>query len=340
GGYKGITVHFWDESRKNWATWTDARPMRDGMFDPLKRFREDGPWSGCGTPDQASQNQLRLLNAFRNASGRLSGRSATKALVVAPTDLSALPNVLTGWSKISAQAAALFGGGLTSRLENQELVLLRPSDWGPPLFDTLRQELLRPIVDETGHTLNLWLPFAEENRAAIEWLERLPSTERPIVLGAIRLVVGQGKASGKSTPVKPASRRAGTVGNDSGLVGEEAEVELDGDPLELTGPATPLGRLLITALAELETLAENGVVARRDPKVLEDAARRMDTLGLAVCARPVARLATELRSASPQENAERPAQIAGTLLRVAYVLHLTADAELASNATAVNAISN
>ena len=84
GGYHGVTVYFWDESRKNWATWSESRPVAQPGFDPAGRFRCDGPWDGCRSPQEAAESVLRLSQAWRNTQGRISGRAATRALVVGP----------------------------------------------------------------------------------------------------------------------------------------------------------------------------------------------------------------------------------------------------------------
>ena len=60
GGYHGVTVYFWDESRKNWATWSESRPVTQPGFDPAGRFRCDGPWDGCRSPQEAAESMLRL----------------------------------------------------------------------------------------------------------------------------------------------------------------------------------------------------------------------------------------------------------------------------------------
>ncbi|MGO8752858.1 MAG: SWIM zinc finger family protein, partial [Thermoguttaceae bacterium] len=72
GGYHGVTVYFWDESRKNWATWSESRPVTQPGFDAASRFRSDGPWDGCRSPQEAAESVLRLSLEFRNPQGRIS----------------------------------------------------------------------------------------------------------------------------------------------------------------------------------------------------------------------------------------------------------------------------
>ena len=134
-----MTVYFWDESRKNWATWSESRPVTQPGFDPAGRFRSDGPWDGCASPQVAAESVLRLSLAWRNPQGRISGRAATRALVVGKSRPRDIPATITAWPELAERAKRLFGGGLGDRNENLEIVLLVPKSWGPGCYDTLRQ---------------------------------------------------------------------------------------------------------------------------------------------------------------------------------------------------------
>lgn len=53
GGYHGLTVHFWDQSRGAWATWSESRPVNQAGFSPAGRYFGEGPWAGCSSPEEA-----------------------------------------------------------------------------------------------------------------------------------------------------------------------------------------------------------------------------------------------------------------------------------------------
>jgi hypothetical protein len=338
GGYHGVTVYFWDESRSGWSTWSESRPVQQSAFDPVGRFRSDGPWPGCPSPQEASRSVLRLSSAFRNPQGRLSGREATRAHVLGPSRPRDLPGIVRDWSELVPKARELFGGGLGDHTENRDLVLLAPQLWGPPLYDDLRQELTRPVLDGQGRVLPLVLPYTQENQEAVSLLEQHTPAEDDAILGALRLVAGR-------LCIHPISvfhedriihlnleTAAGAVTSDSRALAaspseEEPLADAGNEAAASTGSATPLGRLLITAQAELEALAEGGIAVRRDLGLLTGAAQRMETLGLLTCARPLARLADALVSTARLADPECRRQSAAALLGAYYVLQLAADQE-------------
>lgn len=351
GGYHGVTVYFWDESAKDWATWTDSRPVDQAGFDPISRFRSDGPWAGCNSPQEASRSVLRLTGAYRNPQGRISGRPATRALVTGPTltrrASEGVASAISKWSDVSDRVRQTFGGGLSDRPANRDLVLLAPKLWGPANYDPLRQEMTRPILDEAGRVLELWLPFTAEYESAIELIEQLQPAETCEVFGALRLIGGRVRVQpisllfadkivhvnldqaastvkAKKAPTAPAAEP------------EEEQLEADEDTPEFSpaGAATALSRLLVTAEAELEALAENGLAARRDLELLASIAKRFDALGLAACGRPLTRLRESCAGSAQSSDPEQRHAAAGSVLHAYYILRLAGEQEAVAAATA------
>jgi len=352
GGYHGVTVHFWDESRKNWATWSESRPVTQPGFDAASRFRSDGPWDGCRSPQEAAESVLRLSLACRNSQGRISGRAATRALVVGPSRPREVPYAITAWTKLAERAKQLFGAGLGERNENLEVVLLAPNAWGPAFYDTLRQELVRPVADEAGRSVNLRLPFTPENEAGVEFLEHHDPAATFGLLGALRLVAGQvciqpislyvedriihltlldpKSAPGATKPAKRASVPRATGGPPNQEAEGEEEI-VAGEEEEAAPQAaitTPLGRILVTVQAELEALVEGGIAARRNVELLRSAAKRLDVLGLTTCAQPLAAVLRALEAAAQRGEPDAWNDAAGRLLHAYYVTRLAADYEM------------
>jgi hypothetical protein len=344
GGYHGVTVYFWDQSAKAWATWSDTRPLNQAGFDPAARFQADGPWAGCASPEEASRSVVRLTGAWRNAHGRISGRPGTRALIVAPTSWRDVPGQIALWSDLRDCVLKVFGGSLADRPANGDLVLLMPKVWGPAGYDSLRQELVRLIFDEQGRTLELWLPFTPENETAIELLERHDASQTQGLLAALRLVAGRVRVQpislfdGDKTIHlnlhQPAVGQVTTIIAAAAEAAEEEQLATEEESLAAAGSATPLGRLLTTAQAELEGLAESGVAARRERDLLINIGKRMEALGLLACAAPVKRLAEGLVSSAKLADAEHRGLVAGELLRCYYVLRLAADEETLAAACA------
>jgi hypothetical protein len=116
---------------------------------------------------------------------------------------------------------------------------------------------------------------------------------------------------------------------------EEDEL-LDGETAHdaMSGSATALGRLLSTAQAELESLAEGGIAARRNIDLVASAARRFETLGLSACARPLERCIESLSSSARLAEPSQANTAAAALLHAYYVLRLALDQEVIASACA------
>ena len=190
-GYAGLTLYFWDRSARNWATWTDSRPLSVQGFDPVARYRGDGPWEGLASPEQASRETLRLTGAWRNRQGRLSGRPATRAWALGPSEPAQVPATIDRFDVLADRARLLFGGSFRDRTEQDEIVLLSPARWGLPVFDDLRQELVQVVNDAEGRPLPLVLRQSKENHEAITVLQNHDTSATSSVLGLLHLDAGR-----------------------------------------------------------------------------------------------------------------------------------------------------
>jgi hypothetical protein len=339
-GYAGLTVYFWDRSLKNWTTWSESRPVSVAGFDPASRYHQDGPWSGCDSPWHASRKVMRLLSAWRNRAGRLSGRPGTRSLVMSETTRNEMPPAITDWSELSARAGRLFAGGLQDRAEQDEILLLQPERWGLASFDPIRQELVQPIFDSAGRPLVLVLPHTPQTENAIKILERHDPKTTWGLLGLLRL-------RQETLAVEPVAIHGDQLinltldGLPSSKVAAPApatdQVEADDvepvEEAELPTSTSPLGILFTQTAEQLEAIADGGVRSARDIGRLRTVSERCDSLGLGSVARPIARLADELDQLRKSIEADTQSP-AGTLLRGYYIVTLAAAQEIVAGATA------
>jgi hypothetical protein len=337
-GYCGVTVYFWDRSRNAWATWTESRPVGQAGFDPISRYHQDGPWDGCDSPSQASRHVMRLLPTWRNRAGRLSGRTATRCVIVRKSDSSQMPSPITAWSELAERAGRLFAGGLQTRAEQDEIVFLRPERWSPAAFDTVRQVLVQQVFDVVGRALLLVTPHSRQTENAIRILEQHnPETTWGLV-GLLRLdgerLVAEPVTIHGETSINlnldglPANKVAGHARST-----DAEEPELEEPALELLESTSSLGILLTRGRGELEAVAEGGLRSFRDIDRLRTISNQCDSLGLASVARPIARLADELDQVRKSIGTGTSSP-AGTLLCAYYVVTLAAAQEVVAQATA------
>jgi hypothetical protein len=330
-GYVGLTVYFWDPVGKAWATWSDTRPTNLAeQFDPARRYLAEGPWLGCSCPGEAARCRLRLMHAWRNPIGRLSGRASTQALITGATDFQTANSfpLITTWSALADQAMTAFGNGFSDGDERVALVLLQPHRWENAVYDDVRQELIRVVRDEGERPLVLSLPFSKETEDAVATLEHWQATPGARLLGLLRLRQG-------AITVEPFTLFEETKQLNLTLDAPQYPPRLatsgppasdDDDPAD-DRSTTTVGRLLATVTAELEVLAECGVRAMRRLDTLADGVARIESLGLTVCATPLATLMRGIDTQRHTPDAD-PTPVAAHLLSAYYCLRRAATTDL------------
>jgi hypothetical protein len=339
-GYANLTIYFWDRSARSWATRTESRPVGVGDFDPAASYLQDGPWSGCNSPMEASRSTLRLLNTWRNRDGRLAKRDAMRALVTGAATPLQVPGAVSRWTDLVERTVRVFGGGMQDRGELDNLVLLTPHSWGPAQFDSIRQELRRPVFDAEGRALPLVVPHTPETAAAVDALERHDPSATRGLLGMLRLHAGQLAVE----PIALYEEKKvfnitldGAAGSTSVSQPAPAAEEEEDEPVEseeeVVHTATALGLLLSSMSERLEALGEAGLLSAPETESLRRFATQADGLGLAVCARPLGRLAEQLERARGSVQPEAgPA--AETLLAAYYIVRFAAAQLAVAAATA------
>jgi hypothetical protein len=347
-GYQGLTLYFWDGHHSQWLTWTDTRPKDQTTFDPVQRFRAYGPWDGCSSPELASSSVIRLTGAWRNGTGRLSGRGRTRATVVEPSRPAEHATLTDEWPQLAQKTQRLFGGGLQENTENQDLVLLAPHRWGPAVYDSLRQHLTRPVYDAAGRAVQLWLPYTAENVGAVDLLESHDPRETSGLLGLLRMVsnevsiqpislfVGE-RIIHLNVPSKDLStnlrKKRGPTKREDEATSDEAADDDEQNPAAALSSSSGLARLLATALAELESIAESGVGVRRNLDLLQAAQKRLDAVGVRVCSQSLLHFLAGAGSAQRGSEPETRGEAASRLLHAYYVLGLAAHQEALVAAT-------
>ncbi|HEU5200597.1 MAG TPA: SWIM zinc finger family protein [Ktedonobacterales bacterium] len=361
-GYVGLTLYFWDVAGRRWTSWTDARPTihADVRFNPQLRYQQDAMWDSAPTPAIISRGRFRLSNAQRNRLGRLSGRTACQALLSGPANLDKLGMEsarFDDWRKLAEHIAAVNASGLVKGSPLDHLVLVTPAAWGEPVYDQLRQRLIRPVQDASGRVLPLVLPHASEWAFAVDTLQTWNSEQwntwgilgsafitseglsltpisllnqvtlpKPLQSPVLHLNLDAWKAP--ATPA-PEGQTAAPI---SPTTSEEETdlLELDLEQEEGSEPESTIwangsavGHLLHSASQELEQMAERGARASSatTEEALQRVAERLRQVGLSGCASAIAAVAASLASSRHQAQPETE-QIARALLRGYYLLHL------------------
>ncbi len=360
-GYVGLTLYFWDVAGRRWTSWTDARPTihANTRFDPQRRYQYDEMWNSAPAPAIISRSSFRLNNVQRNRQGQLSGRLDSQALISGPADLTSLH--LEGaqfddWYKLAEHVAAARASGLVKGYPLDTLVVITPAAWGEPVYDQMRQALVRPVFDAAGRSLPLALPHSADWPFAVDTLQTWNPAQwetwgvlgtafitseglhvapisllnrsilpRPIQSQVLHLTLDPWKetaASSAPVPEAPADAAPPEASEeDEDLPEDEPE---DEDQEEDMGKNTSaVGQLLRAASHELEQMAERG--ARASSPAVEEQLRgqagRLRQIGLSVCANALASVAARLEASRHQMTPET-GQMAQALLHSYYTLRL------------------
>ncbi|MBI4748572.1 MAG: SWIM zinc finger family protein [Acidobacteria bacterium] len=176
-GYAGLTVLFWENSTRQWHTWSEARPVFQGVgFDPQARYLQEGPWSGMLNPAQVSQHRFALFRSRRNPQFRLSGSSQSRAFLkkmTSPRELQFGSMLFSNWNQLRAYATTIWPMGLAEPNPNAGFVVVQPASWGQRWFDETEQALFWELFDDTGDEIPLMVPYRKLDQPRINQLEAL-----------------------------------------------------------------------------------------------------------------------------------------------------------------------
>ena len=121
---------------------------------------------------------------------------------------------------------------------------------------------------------------------------------------------------------------------DEQLDDEQLDDEQPPASIAASNSGSSLTRLIITGQAELEALAENGLVARRDTSMLASLAKRFEALGLLTCSTRLHQLHEQLASSARLAEPAYQQLAAQSLLQSYYLLQLAAEQESVAAAAA------
>jgi hypothetical protein len=295
-GYVGLTMLFWSPEHRCFHSCTDARPQTQRGFDPVARYRAPGPWSGLGSPAQATGRRVRLLQAQLNAQGRLSASEATGATLEDAPDLAAQLQAATDWAALGEAHAAARRSLLAEARPLQDWCVLAPARFGVPEFDAASQALRWPLFDASGRVLLASLRYSAHTEHAIQRIEQ--AGKAPLPAGT--LVVGRLEAGAAPLALEPLSLvRSGRpvqvdalhfdAADESWASKWLARLRGAGEPAPQVEPAVavPLPRELLQLRQWLRTQAERGVAdeaLRRIEPAMREHARRCAAAGLTALA--------------------------------------------------------
>lgn len=343
-GYVGLTLYFWDVGGSRFTSWCDARPLNTPGFDPVARYHQGGPWTGCKEPYDACRNSYRVAGAWRNLAGRISGRESTRAIGIGKSDLARLP-AITQWRQLTTRLNSLFGGGLAQHTEVDELVLLQVASATPATFNAVRQEATQIMVDQDQKLLPLILKHLTETPQAVTNMEHVDPAQLHHVLGLLKLgadglyvepITYFAADRAINLTLDGVARRQAQPAADRSVnedQTDDAVEEADDEQEAFTSARAPVANLLSGALRELEAIGEAGVGAPRNLDPLKAAARHCGSIGLETCGKSINQ-ALDLMESYRRSVQRDSAPPAAAVLRACYILRLALENHAVAGAAA------
>lgn len=171
-GARGVTAWFVEPDSGRWLSTSLARgPGQDPQFMPGEAWRYQSVWQAAPLATLAHA-RLALEGANMSVDGRLSAPAAARATVVEPfaKPPADLPGTVRQWTDLRGVHQAQSGLGLDAG-RGPAACLIAPTQTAAPYFDDFAQQLIWPVLDETGAWLALTVDHDDPAATAIEALE-------------------------------------------------------------------------------------------------------------------------------------------------------------------------
>ena len=174
-GFEGVTGLFWDLQSERFWSWTESRPLEgSGRFSLNNVYSASRPWTDGPALSSLCRRRFTLKNAKSNPQGRL---SSSQESVVVDSATEGWPPASFGsrefrdWTALAALAQRVHPAGLRLPDPLERIVVLRPAEWGPRVFDETQQRLVWTVYDLQGIPVQLVVRWEEVNEATIGFLE-------------------------------------------------------------------------------------------------------------------------------------------------------------------------
>jgi len=190
-GARGLSLLFWDPSRRELACTTRARPDNsDGSFTAGTLWKLRPVWPGGGSPEQLCRGALRLKEARLSDDNQLAAGGDTRAFPGAPWTATDPRLDELGEDDWSCLGTLLRGAlGLTSY--GIEYLVLRPNRVERPLLNEVMQTQEWMVIDRNGRGLVLRSAYDRGKAKRIVNLEHLVSGGAEIRAVTVRVDAGQ-----------------------------------------------------------------------------------------------------------------------------------------------------
>lgn len=180
-GYEGEIYYFLEPEKKQWYTWTDARPVfYEGVRrrPPAASENMIAPWGLNCNREQLQSLDFYLSNAKAASGGRLSVSQESKGEVLGTRSLwmdGLREQIVWDYEKLLLQNFGKEAQEAENRAtgRREKLVLVGAVRFGKTSFDTVEQRFYWKLYDREGRNLAISVKYSKEEKLTIQLLERL-----------------------------------------------------------------------------------------------------------------------------------------------------------------------
>lgn len=168
-GYEGETVYFLEERKKEWYTYTSARPVfyETGKFRRSPR-KAQAPWGLPLSLEDMATVRISLADARTDERKRLSSTQESRGEIAGPARLTV--KLLKGWYYEDFET--LFEEQIAVQKARPDPVFIQPSGIREGHFDQTQQKFVMKLVDAEGREIMLEVPYSKREESTIRYLER------------------------------------------------------------------------------------------------------------------------------------------------------------------------
>lgn len=191
-GYEGEIYYFLEIQKKEWYTWTDARPVfYEGVRrrPPAGERQAQAPWGLNCSREQMQMLEFRLTNARAASGGRLSASQETKAEIVGARSLeneAVRGMIFWDYKELLRRYFSEKNADKNRSMGRREYpALVGAVRWEKTDFDTVQQRFSWCVRDIMGRRLFISMKYTKEEKLTIRLLERLEQRLRTGFQGAL-----------------------------------------------------------------------------------------------------------------------------------------------------------
>lgn len=170
-GYEGTTFYFFESTKKQIFTYTNAIPTYYDNSNKINRnLNSSAPWELNCSIQKLSFIHFNLVYGKINSQNRISSSNESKGTVIEKNKLNEIELKEFTYDNWRSLTEKVF---LNEHMKNSNLVFLNIESFGESIFDEILQILKVPIYDKLKNIIEIRVDFSVDTKNMIHKIERI-----------------------------------------------------------------------------------------------------------------------------------------------------------------------